>query len=77
MQATQVISKPKGVKSTKVGSRRLIQFDSFVKAIGMDPEQISGESPLTITVRRAQELSGLSRITINRMIWAGNVSEAA
>jgi hypothetical protein len=77
MQATQTVSKPKGVKSTKVGARRLIQFNSFVKAIGLDPEQIPGEPPLTITVRRAQELSGLSRITINRMIWAGNVSAAA
>jgi excisionase family DNA binding protein len=29
--------------------------------------------PLTITIRRAQELSGLSRITINRMIWSGKL----
>lgn len=26
--------------------------------------------PLTITIKRAQELSGLSRATINRLIWA-------
>ena len=30
-------------------------------------------TPLTITIRRAQELSGLSRITINRMIWSGKL----
>ena len=29
--------------------------------------------PLTITIRRAQELSGLSRPTINRAIWAGKL----
>ena len=26
--------------------------------------------PITITIRRACELSGLSRVTINRLIWA-------
>jgi excisionase family DNA binding protein len=30
-------------------------------------------TPLTITIKRAQELSGLSRITINRMIWSGKL----
>jgi excisionase family DNA binding protein len=29
--------------------------------------------PLTITIRRAQELSGLSRPTINRAIWSGKL----
>jgi excisionase family DNA binding protein len=29
--------------------------------------------PLTITVRSATQLSGLSRITINRMMWAGKL----
>ena len=30
-------------------------------------------APLTITIRRAQELSGLSRATINRMMWSGKL----
>jgi excisionase family DNA binding protein len=30
----------------------------------------TGGDPITITIRRACELSGLSRITINRLIWA-------
>jgi hypothetical protein len=77
MEPVQDQSKPRGVKSSTAGRRRLIHFDSFVQAIGLDPEQIPGQRPLTITVRRAQELSGLSRITINRMIWAGNASKAA
>jgi hypothetical protein len=29
--------------------------------------------PLTITIKRAQELSGLSRATINRLMWAGKL----
>ena len=33
----------------------------------------SASAPLTITIRRAQELSGLSRATINRMMWAGKL----
>jgi hypothetical protein len=33
----------------------------------------SASGPLTITIRRAQELSGLSRATINRMMWSGKL----
>jgi hypothetical protein len=32
------------------------------------------DAPLTITIRRAQELSGLSRATINRSIWSGKLA---
>jgi hypothetical protein len=32
-----------------------------------------GDAPLTITIKRAQELSGLSRPTINRRIWSGEL----
>ncbi len=34
------------------------------------------DQPLTITIRRAQELSGLSRITINRAIWTGKLKSS-
>ena len=33
----------------------------------------SAGAPLTITIKRAQQLSGLSRATINRMMWAGKL----
>ena len=36
-------------------------------------KKIGADAPLTITIRRAQELSGLSRITLNRMMWAGSL----
>jgi excisionase family DNA binding protein len=31
---------------------------------------VTGKTPLTITIKTAMELSGLSRPTINRAIWA-------
>ena len=33
----------------------------------------SSGPPLTITIRSAMELSGLSRATINRMMWSGKL----
>jgi hypothetical protein len=33
----------------------------------------TGGRPLTITIRRAQELSGLSRSSINRLMWSGKL----
>jgi hypothetical protein len=33
----------------------------------------SGAVPLTITIKSAMELSGLSRPTINRRIWSGEL----
>jgi hypothetical protein len=57
------------LKSTVVGSRRLIQYESFLQALGIEP--VPGtERPVTITIKRAQQLSGLSRATINRMLAA-------
>jgi predicted DNA-binding transcriptional regulator AlpA len=32
---------------------------------------VTGKSPLTITIKSAMELSGLSRPTINRLMWSG------
>jgi hypothetical protein len=32
-----------------------------------------GGEPLTITIKSAMELSGLSRATINRMMWGGKL----
>ena len=32
-----------------------------------------GGAPLTLSIRRAQELSGLSRPTLNRLMWSGKL----
>lgn len=38
------------------------------------PTKDDGASaPLTITIKRAQESSGLSRSTINRLMWSGKL----
>jgi excisionase family DNA binding protein len=33
----------------------------------------AGVVPLTITIKTAQELSGLSRATVNRLMWSGKL----
>jgi hypothetical protein len=52
----------------------LIEYESFLQALGIEPTS-GHERPVTITIRRAQELSGLSRATINRMLAAGSAKE--
>jgi hypothetical protein len=34
------------------------------------------DQPLTLTIKRAQELSGLSRATLNRAIWSGKLKSS-
>jgi hypothetical protein len=46
-----------------------VQANATGKKAGTD----SASAPLTISIRRAQELSGLSRVTINRMMWSGQL----
>jgi hypothetical protein len=79
MKPLQAVTKPKrpcALKSTVVGSRRLIRYESFLQALGIEP--VAGiDLPVTITIKKAQQLSGLSRATINRMLAAGNADVAA
>lgn len=79
MKPQQAVIKPKRacvLKSTVVGSRRLIQYESFLQALKIEPDP-GIERPVTITIKKAQQLSGLSRATINRMITAGESADAA
>lgn len=79
MKPVQAVTKPHrscALKSTVVGSRRLIEYRSFCEALGIEIDA-NASAPLTITIRKAQELSGLSRITIHRMIVAGNAEQAS
>jgi len=46
-----------------------VQANVTGKKAGTD----NASAPLTITIRRAQELSGLSRATINRLMWSGKL----
>jgi hypothetical protein len=49
-----------------------VQANVTGKKAGADTDGglVQPEPPITITIRRACELSGLSRTTINRLIWA-------
>lgn len=64
------------LKSKLVDGRRLIEFASFAKVLGVEPPP-AGDAPMTITVRKAAQLSGLSTRTIIRKIAAGLAERAA
>jgi hypothetical protein len=59
------------LKTTTVGGRVLVFYDSVLEALGIDPATEPADRPKTVTIGRAQELIGLSARTINRMIAAG------
>jgi hypothetical protein len=74
---SQAVVKPKRrcvLRSVVVGTRRLIQFESLLHALDREP---APDDPITITIAKAQELSGLSRATINRMLAGGSADIAA
>jgi hypothetical protein len=55
------------VKAVKLGRRTLLDYDSLLIAIGKDPAAEPVERPKTVSIRRAVEISNLSRTTIWRM----------
>jgi hypothetical protein len=59
------------VKAVKSGRRRLIDYDSLLRAIGKDPATEPADRPKTVSIRRAVEISSLSRTTIWRMTRDG------
>jgi hypothetical protein len=59
------------LKSTEVGGRVLVFYDSVLQAIGIDPATEPANRPKTVTKNRTKELTGLSERTIDRMIQAG------
>ena len=67
---------PRPLKSTKVGFRVLVYYDSVLQVLGIDPAT-EPDRPKTITVKRTIELTGLCERTINRMIAAGRNEQQA
>jgi hypothetical protein len=59
------------VKSVKRSRRRLIDYDSLLCAIGKDPATEPADRPKTVSIRRAIEISSLSRTTLWRMTRDG------
>jgi hypothetical protein len=74
---TPAVTKPKRpclLRSTVVGTRRLIIYESLRGVLNLDPKP---DDPLTITVKEAIRKSALSRATISRLVKAGEAESAA
>jgi hypothetical protein len=76
MASIKATKKLPGLKATEVGGRVLIDFESLVKALQIEPPN-DADKPLTVTIKRAQELSGLGRTTLHRMVVRGREDSAA
>jgi hypothetical protein len=64
------------LETTACGGRVLVFHDSVLRAIGIDPATEPADRPKTITIKRTQELTGLSPRTVARMIADGRAAEA-
>jgi hypothetical protein len=73
--------KPSGkrppLKTIPVGGRTLVYYDSVLRAIGIDPATEPADRPKTVTIKKAMEITSLSKPTIDRMIAAGREAVAA
>jgi hypothetical protein len=71
--------KPSGkrptLKTTTVGGRVLVFYDSVLQALGIDPATEPAERPKTVTINRTLELTGLSKRTVDRMIADGRAEQ--
>ena len=65
------------LETTACGGRVLVFYDSVLRAIGKDPAAAPADRPITVTMKRTQELTGLSARTIARMIEDGREAEQA
>jgi hypothetical protein len=70
-------NKVPGVKTTKAGDRTLIVRRSLFDALELEDPIPEAQRPVTITHRQAQELTNLSKSTIDRMIRVGREAAAA
>lgn len=73
--------KPSGkrptLKTTTVGGRVLVFYDSVLRAIDIDPATEPTDRPKTVTINRTLELTGLSKRTVDRMIADGRAEQVA
>jgi hypothetical protein len=65
------------LKTTAVGGRTLVYYDSVLRAIGIDPATEPSDRPKTVTIKKTMEITSLSKPTIDRMIAAGREAAAA
>jgi hypothetical protein len=69
-------NKRPALQTTIVGGRVLVFLDSVLQALGIDPATEPADRPKTVTIKRTQELTGLSPRTVDRMIADGRAAEA-
>jgi hypothetical protein len=65
------------LKTTTVGGRVLVFYDSVLEALGIDPAYEPDDRPKTLTIKKTQEITGLSARTIDRMIADGRAARAS
>jgi hypothetical protein len=63
------------LKTTTVGGRVLVFYDSVLEALGIDPTTEPADRPKTVTINRTLALTGLSSRTVNRMIADGRTEQ--
>ena len=73
--STDAVNRP-SVKAVKSGRRTLLDYDSLLRAIGKDPATEPADRPKTVSIRRAVEISSLSRTTLWRMAREGSSAAA-
>jgi hypothetical protein len=64
------------LKSTTIGGRVLVFYDSVLEALGVDPATEPADRPRTITIAKTMQLTSLSRVTVDRMIADGRAERA-
>ena len=77
MSNLQAVNKPKRacvLRSIVVGHRRLVLYESLQHVLALQPTK---DDPITVTLAKAGQMTGLSRRTLDRMIAAGRESVAA
>jgi hypothetical protein len=69
----QAAAKP--LRTTKVGSRVLVFYDSVLEVLGIDPATEPADRPKTVTIKQTENLIGLGERAIFRMIAAGRAAD--
>jgi hypothetical protein len=64
------------LKTTKVGGRTLVLYDSVLELLGIDPATEPPDRPKAVTIQQTENLIGLGPRYIHRMIAAGRAAKA-
>lgn len=65
----------KPLRTTSMGPRTLVFYDSILEVLGIDPATEPADRPKTVSIRQAANLIGLGERYIFRMIAAGRQAQ--